>query len=56
MKKENILHPQEMIELEKWIKDKENSLLTLSEWIKLFSAFNEEKRKYIIMAKIMPQK
>ena len=55
MKKENKLKTEEMIELESWLKENENNSLTVSKWIELFAKLPEQKRNYIMMAKLLPR-
>lgn len=56
MKETKYLQPQEMIELENWLKQNKNKILNLSEWIETFSNLTEEKRNYLILAHLLPQK
>lgn len=55
MTKQNTIEAKEMIELENWLKENENKILTISECLKFFSTMNECQRNYLIMAKMIPQ-
>ena len=54
MKKEITINANEMIELETWLKENEDTSKKLSEYLEIFSKMAEEQREYLLMAKMMP--
>ena len=54
MKKEINISSIRMLELEHWLKENENKILTLSEFLDTISSMTEEEIEYLTIAKKIP--